>query len=37
MWPGDVFVACADITTLQEDFDFKAKTKLRTGLRKFEE
>lgn len=37
MQPGDVSVTYADITALQEDFAFKPKTELRTGLRKFAE
>lgn len=37
MQPGDVSVTYADIKTLQEDFDFKPNTDLRTGLRKFAE
>lgn len=37
MQPGDVTVTYADVTALQKDFDFKPKTELRTGLRKFAE
>ncbi len=37
MQPGDVPVTYADVTALQKDFDFKPKTELRTGLRKFAE
>lgn len=35
MQPGDVPVTYADTTPLEEDFDFKPSTPLRTGLRKF--
>ena len=37
MQPGDVPVTYADTTALEEDFDFKPKTSLREGLRKFAE
>lgn len=35
MQPGDVPVTFADTTELENDFDFKSSTDLRTGLRKF--
>ena len=35
MQPGDVPVTYADITKLQQDFDFKPATSLREGLRQF--
>ena len=35
MQPGDVPVTYADTTPLQQDFDFKPSTPLRTGLRAF--
>lgn len=37
MQPGDVPVTYADITALERDFDFKPRTSLREGLRKFAE
>lgn len=37
MQSGDVAITYADVTELQEDFDYKPKTELRTGLRKFVE
>ena len=37
MQPGDVPVTYADTTALEEDFGFKPKTSLRSGLRKFAE
>ena len=35
MQPGDVPVTYADVSTLERDFNFKPKTSLRDGLRKF--
>ena len=35
MQPGDVPITYADTTPLQQDFDFKPSTPLRTGLRAF--
>ena len=35
MQPGDVPVTYADVSTLERDFNFKPKTRLREGLRKF--
>lgn len=35
MQPGDVSVTYADISGLEQDFNFKPKTELRIGLRKF--
>ncbi len=35
MQPGDVPVTYADVSTLERDFNFKPKTSLREGLRKF--
>ena len=35
MQPGDVPVTYADVSTLERDFNFKPKTTLREGLRKF--
>lgn len=37
MQPGDVAITYADVTPLERDFNFKPKTDLRTGLRKFAE
>ena len=37
MQPGDVPVTCADTKALEEDYNFKPTTSLRTGLRKFAE
>ena len=37
MQPGDVPIAYADTTALEQDFGFKPKTSLRNGLRKFAE
>ena len=35
MQPGDVPITYADVTPLQEDFDFKPSISLRDGLRNF--
>ncbi len=35
MQPGDVPITYADITSLEEDFDFKPVTSLREGLKRF--
>ena len=37
MQPGDVPITYADVTPLEKDFDFRPKTSLREGLRKFAE
>ena len=37
MQAGDVAVTYADTSTLERDFEFKPKTELRTGLRRFAE
>ena len=37
MQPGDVPITYADTTPLEQDFDFKPSTSLRTGLRAFTE
>lgn len=37
MQAGDVPITYADISALEKDFDFKPKTDLRTGLRRFAE
>lgn len=37
MQPGDVPITYADVSALEEDFDFKPSTSLRQGLRKFAE
>lgn len=37
MQPGDVPITYADTTELERDFDFKPKTSIREGLRKFAE
>ena len=35
MQPGDVEVTYADVTQLEEDFDFKPTTSLKDGLHEF--
>ncbi|MBD5452543.1 MAG: NAD-dependent epimerase/dehydratase family protein [Lachnospiraceae bacterium] len=35
MQPGDVEITYADVSELEQDFDFKPSTSLRTGLRNF--
>lgn len=37
MQPGDVVETYADTISLEKDFDFKPRTSLRIGLRKFAE
>lgn len=37
MQPGDVPITCADVTSLQRDFGFTPRIKLREGLRRFAE